>query len=145
PTRADCRRKFSRRHGHTRRRGEVLDRGVVVPNAPCTSPKRHAISIAAAIAAAVDQSSGAGLDGPRAAVRWTVRRSVEPGAVAMSAIGGHRAVEGYGCGLCVRDSQHRNPTNGRQGKRPASGAAYVVGKIENFANISDTPYWRSLR
>ena len=63
----------------------------------------------------------------------------------MSAIGGQRAVEGCGGGLCVRDSQHRNPTNGRQGKRPASGAAYVVGKIENFANISDTPYWRSLR
>lgn len=63
----------------------------------------------------------------------------------MSAIGDHRAVEGYGGGLCVRDSRHRNPTNGRQGKRPASGAAYVVGKIEDFANITDTPCWRSLR
>ena len=63
----------------------------------------------------------------------------------MSAIGGRRAVEGCGGDLCVRDGQHRNPTNGRQGKRPASGAAYVVGKIEDFANITDIPCWRSLR
>jgi len=63
----------------------------------------------------------------------------------MSAIGGHRAVEGGGGGLCVRDSRHRKPANGRQGKRPASGAAYVVGKIEDFSNITDTPCWRSLR
>jgi hypothetical protein len=63
----------------------------------------------------------------------------------MSALGGHRAVEGCGGGLCVRDSQHRNPTNARQGKRPASGAAYVVGKIECFANITNIACWRSLR
>lgn len=63
----------------------------------------------------------------------------------MSAIGGHRAVEGCGGGLCSRDSQHRNPTHGRQGKRPAFGAAYVVGKIEEFANITDTTCWRSLQ
>jgi hypothetical protein len=61
----------------------------------------------------------------------------------MSAIGGHHAVEGCGGGLCVRDSQHRNPTNGRQGKRPAFGTAYVVGKIAEFVNITDTPCWRS--
>ena len=63
----------------------------------------------------------------------------------MSAIGGHRAVEGYGGGLCVRDRLHRNPTNGRQGKRPASGAAYVVGKIEVFTVFIDTPCWRFCR
>jgi hypothetical protein len=63
----------------------------------------------------------------------------------MSAIAGYRAVEGWGGGLRVSDSRHRNPTNGRQGKRPASGAAYVVGKIDDFANITDTPCWRSLR
>jgi hypothetical protein len=62
----------------------------------------------------------------------------------MSAIGGHHAVEGCGGGLCVRDSQHRNPTNGRQGKRPAFGAAYVVGKIDDFADTTDTPCWRFL-
>jgi len=50
----------------------------------------------------------------------------------MNAIGGHHAVEGYGGGLCVRDRLHRNPTNGRQGKRPAFGAPYVVGRIEQF-------------
>jgi hypothetical protein len=63
----------------------------------------------------------------------------------MSAIGGHRAVEGCGGGLGVRDSQHRNPTHGRQGKRPAIGAAYVVGKIDEFTNIPDTSCWRSLQ
>lgn len=63
----------------------------------------------------------------------------------MSAIGGHRAVEGCGGGLCVRDSQHRNPTNGGQGKRPAFGAAYVVGTIEDFANTTDTACWRFLQ
>jgi hypothetical protein len=63
----------------------------------------------------------------------------------MSAIGGHRAVEGSGDSLCVRDSQHRNPTNGRQGKRPAFGAAYVVETIEDYANTTGTPCWRSLR
>jgi hypothetical protein len=62
----------------------------------------------------------------------------------MNAVGGHRAVEGCGGGLCVRDSRHRNPTNGRQGKRPASGAAYVVGKLEDFANITNTTCWRFL-
>jgi len=63
----------------------------------------------------------------------------------MSAIGGDRAVEGCGGKLSVRNGQHRNPTHGRQGKRPAFGAAYVVGKIGDFANITDTPRWRSLR
>ena len=63
----------------------------------------------------------------------------------MSAIGGHRAVEGSGGGLCGRDSQHRNPTHGRQGKRPASGAAYVVGKIEEFTDTRDPRCWRFLQ
>ena len=63
----------------------------------------------------------------------------------MRAIGGHHAVEGCGGGLCVRDSQHRNPTNGRQGKRPAFAAAYVVGWIGQFADITDLPCWRFQR
>jgi hypothetical protein len=84
------------------------------------------------------------LDGPHAAVQWIVRRSVEPGAATMSAIGGRHAVEGCGGDLCVFDSQHRNPTHGRQGKRPAIGAAHVVGKIEEFANAPNTPCWRFL-
>jgi hypothetical protein len=62
----------------------------------------------------------------------------------MRAIGGRRTVEGYGGNLCVMDGQHRNPTHGRQGKRPAFGAAYMVGKIEVFANITDTSCWRTL-
>src|SRR6185312_9440551 len=112
---------------HPRRRGEILDRGGVVSSARGESVKRHAVGTDAAI----DRPSSTGLDGPRAAVRWTVRRSVETRAVAMSAIGGRGAVKGCGGSLCVTDSQHRNPTNGRQGKRPALGAAYVVGTIED--------------
>ena len=59
----------------------------------------------------------------------------------MSAIGDYRAVEGGGGGSCLMDSRDRNPTNRRQGKRPASGAAYVVGKIEVFTVFIDTPCW----
>jgi hypothetical protein len=63
----------------------------------------------------------------------------------MSAIGGHRAVEGCGGGLRVGDSQHRNPTHGRQGKRPAFGAAYVVGRIGQFTYIIEASCWRFYR
>ena len=63
----------------------------------------------------------------------------------MIAIGGHRAVEGSGGSLCMRDSQHRNPVHGRQGKRPAFGLDYVVGTIEDFVNTTDPPCWRSLQ
>jgi hypothetical protein len=61
----------------------------------------------------------------------------------MSAIGGHRAVEGCGGKLGGRNGQHRNPTHGRQGKRPAFVAAYVVGKIDDFPHTTDTPCCRS--
>ena len=60
----------------------------------------------------------------------------------MNAIGGHRAVEGYGGSLCMRDGQHGSPAHGRQGKRPASGAAYVVGWIRQFTDVTNTPRWR---
>ena len=63
----------------------------------------------------------------------------------MRAIGGRRTVEGYGGSLCVMDGQHRNPTHGRQGKRPAVGAAHVVGTIEEFSSIPSTRCWRSLQ
>jgi len=63
----------------------------------------------------------------------------------MSSFGDDHALEGCGGGLRVVEGRHRNPTHGRQGKRPASGAAYMVGKIEDFANITDLPCWRSLR
>jgi|HubBroStandDraft_4_1064222.scaffolds.fasta_scaffold1118474_2 hypothetical protein len=45
---------------------------------------------------------------------------------------------GCGGGLRVAERLHRNPTHGRQGKRPAFGAAYVVGKIKEFANVTNT-------
>ena len=49
-----------------------------------------------------------------------------------------------GCGGCLRvvEGRHRNPTHGRQGKRPAFSAAYVVGKNEEFTDVLDTPCWR---
>jgi hypothetical protein len=63
----------------------------------------------------------------------------------MNAIGGKRAVEGSGGGLRRSDRRHRNPTNGRQGKRPAFGAPHVVGKIEEFDNPNSTRCWRFLQ
>ena len=38
--------------------------------------------------------------------------------------------------------ERRRPTHGRQGKRPAFGAAHVVGKIEEFANFTNIRCWR---
>ena len=63
----------------------------------------------------------------------------------MSPIALQRVAEGCGGGLRVVDSRHRDPTNRRQGKRPAFGAAYVVGKIEEFTDTRDTHCWRFLQ
>ncbi len=60
----------------------------------------------------------------------------------MSPLGDDHALEGCGGGLRVAEGRHRNPTHGRQGKRPAVGAAHVVGKIEEFVNITSTRCWR---
>ena len=79
------------------------------PTRPSSPPSDTPSAPTAAIASALDRASCAGLDGARAAVRWAVRRSVEPGAAAMSAIGGHHAVEGCGGGLRVRDRAAQEP------------------------------------
>ena len=65
----------------------------------------------------------------------------------MSPFTGDRALEGCGGGLYVAEGRHRNPTHGRgrQGKRPALGAAHVVGKIEEFTNVTNTRSWRFLQ
>ena len=63
----------------------------------------------------------------------------------MSPLGDDHALEGCGGGLRVVEGRHRNPTHGRQGKRPALGAAHVVGKIEEFANAANTRCWRFLQ
>ena len=60
----------------------------------------------------------------------------------MSPLGDDHALEGCGGGLRVVEGRHRNPTHGRQGKRPALGPAHVVGKIEEFANAANTRCWR---
>ena len=60
----------------------------------------------------------------------------------MSPFGGDYALEGCGGGLGVMEVRYRNPTHGRQGKRPAFGAAHVVGNIEEFVNANDTRRWR---
>ena len=63
----------------------------------------------------------------------------------MSGFEADRALEGYGRDLRAAEGLHRNPTHGRQGKRPAFGAAYVVGKIEEFTDTRDTRCWRFLQ
>ena len=60
----------------------------------------------------------------------------------MSPLGDDHALEGCGGGLRVVEGRHRNPTHGRQGKRPALSAAHVVGKIEEFVNAANTRCWR---
>jgi hypothetical protein len=45
-------------------------------------------------------------------------------------------------GLRRSESRRRKLNHGRQGKRPAFGAAYVVGWIGQFTDITDTPCWR---
>ncbi len=63
----------------------------------------------------------------------------------MSPLGDDHALEGCGGGLRVVEGRHSNPTHGRQGKKPALGAAHVVGKIEEFTNAANTGCWRSLQ
>ena len=63
----------------------------------------------------------------------------------MSPFGGDHALEGCGGGLGVMEGRYRNPTHGRQGKRPARGPAHVVGKIEEFVNAANTRCWRFLQ
>jgi hypothetical protein len=48
-------------------------------------------------------------------------------------------------GLRGSEGRRRDPTNGRQGKRPAFGAAYVVGWTGQFTDSTDTPCWRFSR
>ena len=45
----------------------------------------------------------------------------------------------------VDAGERRRPTHGRQGKRPAFGAAYVFGKIEEFTVTRDPRCWRFLQ
>jgi hypothetical protein len=55
--------------------------------------------------------------------------SVGPGR-ATACCGGWQSVVGIG---------QRQAIHGRQGKRPAFGAAHVVGKTEEFAHVTNTP------
>ena len=60
----------------------------------------------------------------------------------MTAIGLHRLLACCGMHLSVHGLRWKNSTTGRQGKRPAFGAAHVVGKTEEFAHVTNTPCWR---
>jgi hypothetical protein len=60
----------------------------------------------------------------------------------MTSIGLHRLLAGCGMHLIVDGLRWKNPTIGRQGKRPAFGAAHVVGETEEFAHVTNTPCWR---
>jgi hypothetical protein len=60
----------------------------------------------------------------------------------MTRIGLLRAVAGCAARSSMGQQLQRSPTIGRQGKRPAFGAAHVVGKTEEFAHVTNTPCWR---
>jgi hypothetical protein len=63
----------------------------------------------------------------------------------MSAFHSTKVTDGSIEGLWGAEHRRRKPTNGRQGKRPAFGAAYVVSCIGQFTDITDYPCWRSPR
>ena len=91
---------------------------------------------------AVARYDNSGLDAFSPAFERTVRAHIAAEIAAMSSLARHHAVEGFGAGWRVARMQPRNPTNGLQGKRPAVGAAHVVGKIEKFTNVINTRCWR---
>ena len=95
--------------------------------------------------AAVARHNNSGLDASFPTFEWTVRAHIAADIAAMTSLGRHHAVEGFGTGWRVEGSQPRNPTHGRQGKRPAVGAAHVVGRIEEFVNVTNTRCWRFLQ
>ena len=129
PSRANRRRKCNRRHGHSRRRGEVLDRGVVVSSRSSSPSERHSLCTDAAIVSAVDRAFGAGLDRARAAVRWAVRRPVDPGSgrnePRSEIIVLWRAV----AEVCVwwRGGTGTQPTDGKGKGRPSARRMWLVG------------------
>jgi hypothetical protein len=60
----------------------------------------------------------------------------------MSRLRFRRGVAGKRTRLDVGAEERRRPTHGLQGKRPAFGTAYVVGKIEGLTNGANTRCWR---
>jgi hypothetical protein len=60
----------------------------------------------------------------------------------MSKIAFHRVLAGFVARSAVGLSRWGGADHGRQGKRPAFGAAHVVGNIEEFVNANDTRCWR---
>jgi hypothetical protein len=85
------------------------------------------------------------LDGARAAIRRPVRLAVVCRTIAMTRLHSCFAWETLIRGLRGLESRRRRPDHGRQGKRPAFGAAYVVGWTRQFTDITDTPCWRFRR
>jgi hypothetical protein len=108
--------------------------------------RQHRATIASvfqwASQATVVRHHNSGLDATFATLERIVRRNIAAEIPAMTSLARHLAVEGFGEGLKIARRQSTNPTNGRQGKRPAVGAAHVVGKIEQFVNVSKTSCWR---
>lgn len=60
----------------------------------------------------------------------------------MSVFHSTKVTDGSIEGLRGAEHRRRQPTNGRQGKRPAFGAAYVVGWIEQFTASIEAACWR---
>jgi|APThiThiocy_cv2_1041547.scaffolds.fasta_scaffold58224_3 hypothetical protein len=60
----------------------------------------------------------------------------------MSALHSTKVTDGSIEGLQGAEHRRRQPTNGRQGKRPAFGAAYMVGWIRQFAHAIEASCWR---
>ena len=140
------RRRCDRRHDHSRRRGAVLDRSVVVSVAPAESSR--------ATAPAVTRPASPAVDRPSSAEDWTALAPQSDGlfvalspwkSAAMSRVGLDRAAGGLWRRFECWRGEHRNTTNGRQDKSAAFGRAHVVGWVEISRHHRHPPCWRFCR
>src|SRR6266852_2242442 len=70
---------------------------------------------------AVARHNNSGLDASFPTFKPTVRAHIAADIAAMTSLGRHHAVEGFGAGWRVARRQPRNPTNGRQDKSADRG------------------------
>jgi hypothetical protein len=130
--------RHARRHNACRCCGARMDRGSAVSHAARQQRATIAAVFQCANRAAVARHYNSGSDASFSKFGRTVRVHIAADIAAMSSLARHHAVEGFGAGWRVASRQPRNPAHGRQGKRPAVGAAHVVGRLRN-SSTSPTP------
>ena len=134
------------RQGHGRQCCRAfVDRSATVRRASGGQPDVLSGVARFAFGPAIDRQLSAGLGRARAAIAGPVHQHVSWKSAAMSSVGLDRRLAARSARLSIRGWKPRNPTNGRQGKSPAFGRAYMVGKIEEFTNVINTRCWHFLQ